>query len=76
MKTNRLYVYALLVLLTGGCATRNYGPNSPDYYPDMLGVSWLHVGPGVPPKVAAAYGSANLCLCTMPRDYDHRWNLE
>jgi hypothetical protein len=43
MKTNHLYVYALLVLLAGGCATRNYGPSSPDYYPEMSGAFRQHI---------------------------------
>jgi hypothetical protein len=76
MKTNRLYIYALLILLAGGCVTRNYGPISPDYYPEMPGVSWQHMNPGAPPKVAAADGRANLRLGAGPANYDDKgiWN--
>jgi hypothetical protein len=45
MKTNRLLVYALLTVLTGGCATEAYTPYSRDYYPEMAAAFRRHLNP-------------------------------
>ncbi len=34
MKTTSLLFGTFLLLLTGGCVSDNYGPASPDYYPE------------------------------------------
>jgi hypothetical protein len=35
MNAKRFGLYTLLVGITGGCSSIGYGPNSPDYYPEL-----------------------------------------
>jgi hypothetical protein len=76
MKTNRLYVYAPLVLLAAGCSTQTYGPYHPDYYPELPQSFLQRPDQSAPLKVAAADGRANFrpqaepfLLCAVPTRY-------
>jgi hypothetical protein len=55
MKTTSLLFGTFLLLLTGGCVSDNYGPASPDYYPEYsMGLSAMPKPLPAPAKATAA----------------------